>query len=271
MQLANQEAQRFQQFYIGTEHILLGLVKEGSGVAVNALKSLGVDPDRIAVEIDRLFRKDPPAGLVNKLPTTPRAKMVVNYAMEEARNLKHSYVGTEHILLGLLREEEGVAAQVLMKFGLALDKVRGEIRAILQMSPENAETNENASQSPVDRVNDLPAKPDKPSEACPKCGDPNIARVLWNRVHLSAQDQEDIYFGKAILAYYSKVRKKPAWVCLRCSPEWPEVHRLAMLHREWQLAKETAVASEDFETAIKHRDAQRSLRQQLMNIVEELL
>jgi hypothetical protein len=271
MKLANQEAQRFQQHYIGTEHLLLGIIKEGSGVAVAALKNLGVEPERITIEIDRLFQKDPPGNPVDKLPTTPRAKNVIDYAMAAARVLNHDYIGTEHLLLGLLREDEGVAAQVLMKFGLRLDTVREEIRAILGRSSESEGSDEYSPQSRIHWAKDRPKSSDKSPEACPKCGDTHIVRILWNRVYLSAEDEVDANAGGAILCYYSRIRKKPMWACLRCSPTWSDVHALAMQVREWQVAKETALASQDFETAIKHRDAQLSLRQRLSQIVEELL
>ena len=131
MQLANQEAQRFNHEYIGTEHILLGLVKEGSGVAANVLKNLDVDLRKIRLEVEKLVQSGPEMVTMGKLPQTPRAKKVIEYSMEEARNLNHNYVGTEHILLGLLREQEGVAAQVLMNLGLKLDEVREEVLNLL--------------------------------------------------------------------------------------------------------------------------------------------
>ena len=131
MQLANQEAQRFNHEYIGTEHILLGLVKEGSGVAANVLKNLEVDLRKIRLEVEKLVQSGPEMVTVGKLPQTPRAKKVIEYSMEEARNLNHNYVGTEHILLGLLREQEGVAAQVLMNLGLKLEEVREEVLNLL--------------------------------------------------------------------------------------------------------------------------------------------
>lgn len=137
MQLANQEAQRFNHEYIGTEHVLLGLVKEGSGVAANVLKNLDVDLRKIRVEVERIVQ--PGAGgdqvMIGRLPHTPRAKKVIEYSIEEARNLNHSYVGTEHLLLGLLREQEGVAAQVLMNLGLKLEDVREEVLNLLGHNP----------------------------------------------------------------------------------------------------------------------------------------
>jgi ATP-dependent Clp protease ATP-binding subunit ClpC len=131
MQLANQEAQRFNHEYIGTEHVLLGLIKEGSGVAANVLKNLDIDLRKIRLEVEKLVQSGPDMVTMGKLPQTPRAKKVIEYSMEEARNLNHNYVGTEHILLGLLREQEGVAAQVLMNLGLKLEDVREEVLSLL--------------------------------------------------------------------------------------------------------------------------------------------
>ncbi len=142
MQLANQEAQRFNHEYIGTEHILLGLVKEGSGVAANVLKNLDVDLRRIRMEVERLVQSGPEMVTMGKLPHTPRAKKVIEFSMEEARNLNHNYVGTEHILLGLLREQEGVAAQVLVNLGLKLEEVREEVLNLLGHGLEGSEGGE---------------------------------------------------------------------------------------------------------------------------------
>ncbi|MEN6449947.1 MAG: ATP-dependent Clp protease ATP-binding subunit [Thermoguttaceae bacterium] len=142
MQLANQEAQRFNHEYIGTEHILLGLIKEGSGVAANVLKNLDVDLRKIRLEVEKLVQSGPDMVTMGKLPQTPRAKKVIEYSMEEARNLSHNYVGTEHILLGLLREQEGVAAQVLMNLGLKLDEVREEVLNLLGHGMEGPEGSE---------------------------------------------------------------------------------------------------------------------------------
>ena len=131
MALANQEAQRFNHEYIGTEHILLGLVKEGSGVGATVLKNLDVDIKKLRLEIEKLVKSGPDMVTMGKLPQTPRAKKVIEYAIEEARSLNHNYIGTEHILLGLLRESEGIAAQVLMNLGLKLEDVRQEVLNLL--------------------------------------------------------------------------------------------------------------------------------------------
>jgi ATP-dependent Clp protease ATP-binding subunit ClpC len=133
IQLANQEAQRFRHEYIGTEHMLLGLIKEGSGVAANVLKNLDIDLRKVRLEVEKIVQTGPGVDQIplDRLPHTPRAKKVIEYAVEEARRLNHNYVGTEHLLLGLLREEEGVAAQVLMNLGLKLDDVREEVLNLL--------------------------------------------------------------------------------------------------------------------------------------------
>jgi len=139
MALANQEAQRFNHEYIGTEHILLGLVKEGSGVGANVLKNLDVDLRKVRLEVEKLVKSGPETVAMGKLPQTPRAKKVIEYAIEEARNLNHNYVGTEHLLLGLLREQDGVAAQVLMNLNLKLEDVREEVLNLLGASEESEE------------------------------------------------------------------------------------------------------------------------------------
>ncbi len=152
MALANQEAQRFNHEYIGTEHILLGLVKEGSGVGANVLKNLGVDLRKVRLEVEKLVKSGPEMVTMGKLPQTPRAKRVIEYAIEEARTLNHNYVGTEHLLLGLLREQDGVAAQVLMNLGLKLDDVREEVLNLLGAGVDAEET------STITPTGDVPKK-----------------------------------------------------------------------------------------------------------------
>jgi ATP-dependent Clp protease ATP-binding subunit ClpA len=131
LQLANQEATRCRHQYIGTEHLLLGLVKEGSGVAANVLKNLDVELSKVRREVEQIILPGATDTLSGKLPQTPRVKKVIEWAIEEARGLNHNYVGTEHLLLGLLREHDGVAAQVLMNLGLNLKDVREEVLNLL--------------------------------------------------------------------------------------------------------------------------------------------
>ena len=129
MQLASDEAQQYGHEYVGTEHILLGLIKEGCGVAGNVLKNLGIDLPKVRRQVEGIIQRGPDSDPVKwqKMPLTPRSKKVVEFSIEEARGLKHNYVGTEHLLLGVLREQEGVAAQVLMNLGLTLKDVRDEV------------------------------------------------------------------------------------------------------------------------------------------------
>jgi ATP-dependent Clp protease ATP-binding subunit ClpC len=139
MQLANQEAQRFNHEYIGAEHVLLGLIKEGSGIAGTALKNRGITVEAARREVEKFHPSGPDVVVMGKLPQTPRAKKVIEYSMEEARNLNHNYVGTEHIVLGLLREQEGVAGRVLMGLGLTLEAVREEVLNLLGQGPNTPE------------------------------------------------------------------------------------------------------------------------------------
>ena len=134
MRLANEEAQRRNCEYIGAEHILLGLLKADRGVAIAALLNLGVTPRTIIAEVEKLAPGGKSAGPAYKPPLTPATKRVIEYAMNEACGLKHDYVGTEHILLGLLREEDGVAAAILESLDVRLDWVRAEILAILRFT-----------------------------------------------------------------------------------------------------------------------------------------
>jgi hypothetical protein len=127
MALANQEAQRFNHEYIGTEHILLGLVKEGSGVGATVLKNHNVDIKKLRLEVKKLVKSNQDMVTMGRLPRTPRAKKVIEYAIEEAQSHNHTYVGTEHILLGLFRENKSTAAQVLMNLDLSIEQVRHEV------------------------------------------------------------------------------------------------------------------------------------------------
>ncbi len=138
MQLANFEAQRYNHEYIGTEHMLLGLLKEGGGVAYNVLQNLGISLHKIEELVKKNVQPGPDMTTLGKLPQTPRAKRVVEYAIEEARNFNHNYVGTEHLFLGLLREKEGIAAECLAEAGCNLDEVREEIQNMLGKPMEEA-------------------------------------------------------------------------------------------------------------------------------------
>lgn len=122
MALANQEAQTDE--YIDTGHLLLGLVKEGTGVGVRVLKNFGVGLSEVRAELDKVVRQRPIIVATGNRPETLRAKRAIGYVLEEARNLNHNYVGTEHILLGLIRNEDTLAAQVLMNLSLKPEELR---------------------------------------------------------------------------------------------------------------------------------------------------
>jgi len=126
--LARQEAGRLNHDYIGVEHLLLGLIKMGEGLAVDILRGLGIDLDSLRLEVEKIIKSGPSTLTVGDLPFTPRSKKVLELAVDEARNLGHNYVGTEHLLLGLVREREGIAARVLESMGVDLEKARASCR-----------------------------------------------------------------------------------------------------------------------------------------------
>ncbi|MEC9476017.1 MAG: ATP-dependent Clp protease ATP-binding subunit [Planctomycetota bacterium] len=149
MALARKEAQRFSHDFIGTEHILLGLVQEGSGVAANVLKNLEVDSGKIRAEIERQVQSGHSIVHMGQLPFTPRAKRVLELCQEAAKELRHNYIGTEHLLLGLIREEQGVAATVLKDLGLNLEDVRNEVLEILGADVGDVEIEVEQESKPV--------------------------------------------------------------------------------------------------------------------------
>src|SRR5688572_18097757 len=135
--LAQEEARMLNHNYIGTEHILLGLIHEGEGVAAKALESLGISLDGVRQQVEEIIGQgqQAPSG---HIPFTPRAKKVLELSLREALQLGHNHIGTEHILLGLIREGEGVAAQVLVKLGADLNRVRQQVIQLLSGSPTTA-------------------------------------------------------------------------------------------------------------------------------------
>ena len=129
--LANQEAQKLNHEYIGTEHILLGLVREGSGVGATALKNLDFDYKKAEINIRKLVREGPDMATMGRFPQTPKAKAVIEEAINYARSIKHHYIGTEHLLYGLLQDEKEIAYQVLKDSGLDKDKIIGELENLI--------------------------------------------------------------------------------------------------------------------------------------------
>ena len=128
---AKEEARRFNHDYIGTEHLLLGLIREGEGVAAAVLQKLGLDLETIRLEVEKLVQPGPATQVVGDIPFTPRSKKALELSAEEARALGHNYIGTEHLLLGLVKEGEGMAYRVLLNLGLDLGKLRNEVMELL--------------------------------------------------------------------------------------------------------------------------------------------
>ena len=146
--LARKEADRFHHNFVGTEHLLLGLIKLGQGVAVNVLQKMGLDLDTVRAEVEKEVKPGPPASVTGNIPLTPRVKKVLSLAGKEAKALSHTYVGTEHILLGLLREGDGVAAKVLKNLDVDIEQCRQEILRELdpQFQQGSQEGGENADE-----------------------------------------------------------------------------------------------------------------------------
>src|SRR5271157_1467381 len=144
--LARKEADRFNHNFVGTEHLLLGLIKLGQGVAVNVLQKLGLDLETVRLEVEKQVGTGPDQKMMGNIPYTPRVKKVLALAQKEAKNLNHTYVGTEHILLGLLREGDGVAARVLKNLDVDIEQTRQEI--LKELDPQFAAAEEAAGGGP---------------------------------------------------------------------------------------------------------------------------
>jgi ATP-dependent Clp protease ATP-binding subunit ClpC len=131
MKLANQEAQRFNHEYIQPEHVLFALIKSGTSTANQVLSNLDLDPRRIRIEAEKLITTGPEMVTMGKLPQSPSCKNVVEYSQEISRELNHTYVGTEHLLLGLVREEQSIPGKVFHDLGLKYQEVRDEVLSVL--------------------------------------------------------------------------------------------------------------------------------------------
>jgi len=156
--LARKEADRFNHNFVGTEHLLLGLIKLGQGVAVNVLQKIGLDLETVRMEVEKLVGTGPDQKVIGNIPYTPRVKKVLSLAAKEAKGLNHTYVGTEHILLGLLREGDGVAARVLKNMDVDIEQTRQEI--LKELDPnfnatEEAPTNEGSEKTPSEKKGEV--------------------------------------------------------------------------------------------------------------------
>src|ERR687889_1863017 len=183
--MAREEAIRLQHDYVGTEHILLGLIREGEGVAAAVLMNLNVDLEQIHERIEESVRKGKATIALGELPYTSRAKKVLEYAMAEARELNHSYVGTEHLLLGLLREEKGIAAQVLNSLGVNLEQSRAETLRLLGSDMPQASAGGSSSQ------------PSSAPKSEKKSKTPALDHFCRDLTQLAAEGQLDPTIGRA--------------------------------------------------------------------------
>jgi ATP-dependent Clp protease ATP-binding subunit ClpC len=220
--LAQEEARMLNHTYIGTEHILLGLIHEGEGVAAKALESLGISLETVRQQVEEIIGRgrEAPGG---HIPFTPRAKKVLELSLREALQLGHNYIGTEHILLGLIREGEGVAAQVLVRLGADLNRVRQQVISLLGTSPGERE------------LGTLHAASDVGSVGVIERGE--LSEVL-RRI-------------KSIDSRLSAVEQR-----VGTGPDMADLDQeIAQARRD----KETAVGAEDYENAAALRDKERQL------------
>ena len=209
--------------YIGTEHILLGLVHEGEGVAARALESMGISLDAVRQQVEQIIGRgqhEPPGHI----PYTPRAKKVLELSLREALQLGHNYIGTEHILLGLIREGHGVAAQVLVELGAGLDRVRQEVIQVLQEYQGLDEPG----------IGHFAARP-------------GAARRRMRGLHAEIREHVEV-IGSQLSAIEQRVGAGP------------DVGDLDRQIEQVRRDKESAAAAEDYENAAALRDSERQLR-----------
>ena len=218
MSLAQEEAQRFNHNYIGTEHILLGLVAEGDGVAAKVLTSLGVELEQVRNAVEFIIGRGDRIVL-GEIGLTPRAKKVVELAVDEARRLNHRYIGTEHLLLGLIREGEGIAAGVLQSRGVRLDNVRRATIEVLSQSGLRA-----SQQSAPFRAH---------SQAGPR---PDLGRFTERTRQIIAaaineareRDQREVGTGHALLALLNEPEGVATWALRESGPPGRDTIRQAL-------------------------------------------
>ena len=164
--LAREEASRLQHDSIGTEHLLLGLLREGEGIAATVLNNLGLDLDVIRHAVESMVAQTGGTLTIGEIPFTSNAKRVLELAVDEARQLNHNYIGTEHLLLGLIREGEGVAAKVLTDMGVDRKKVRDETLKLLGGTPQHRDAEVLACEAPGNRGAETPRRADTRHDGC---------------------------------------------------------------------------------------------------------
>jgi ATP-dependent Clp protease ATP-binding subunit ClpC len=182
LQIAQEEATRLNHNYVGTEHLLLGVAKEENGLASRVLRELGATTTDVTRAVERMAPRNPRAPF-SKPTLTPRTKRVIEVAVEEARQMSHPYIGTEHLLLGLIQEEEGIGSEVLRGLGLSLDRIRAQVnRTILENQVQEKSSRKRESKTPLTEQLgfDLTARAggswtDRPREESSGCPDPQPA------------------------------------------------------------------------------------------------
>ena len=223
VELAHDEAMRLNHSYIGTEHLLLGLVREGEGVAAQALEALGISLDGVRQQVEQIIGEGQQAPPPGEIPYTPRAKKVLELSLREAKQLGHHYIGTEHLLLGLIREGHGVAAQVLTELGADLNRVRQQVIQLLH-----------GTQGP--RPGPVPAG----------------MRLGQSRGKMRGRQAEIREHVEAIGSQLAAIEQR-----LGGGPEIGDLDRQIEQARR---GKEAAAGAEDYETAAALRDRERQLR-----------
>jgi len=194
--LARKEADRFQHNFVGTEHLLLGLISLGQGVAVNVLWKMGINLETARLEVEKHVGTGPDQKFFGNIPYTPRVKKVLALAAKEAKALNHTYVGTEHILLGLLREGDGVAARVLQNLGVDVARTRQEI--LKELDPNFPGTVEDSELLSSDAAR-LSGKPEMPQNAqSPKPQHDSIDTSKRYDVYCAERNQEVVVYRNAV-------------------------------------------------------------------------
>jgi excisionase family DNA binding protein len=169
--LAQEEARNLQHNYVGTEHLLLGLIREGGGVAGQVLNTLGADMQQLRQDIEKIIGHGDSEVTNANIPLTPRVKRAIELAVDEARQLRHQFLGTEHLLLGLMREGEGIAAHVLKERGIDLERVRAETQRVLQQKEQGA-ISETFQPAPEEAASLVPEG--EQGVVCARCGTSNV-------------------------------------------------------------------------------------------------
>src|ERR1035441_1444238 len=194
--LARKEADRFNHNFVGTEHVLLGLLKLGQGVAVNVLLPICLDLGSVRQEVEKQVGTGPDQKMWGNIPYTPRVKKVLALAQKEAKALNHTYVGTEHILLGLLREGDGVASRVLLNLGVDIEKTRQEI--LKELDPNFSATDIGVELSPSNTVSGQPRSQLPRNEASPQPPSDTIDTTKRYDVYCAERDQEVVVYRNAL-------------------------------------------------------------------------